>query len=237
MMKRPFVFFTQDYGQYLSNGNGTDLSGAFSRISVQNLPYEVTVFFTDKWGNVVNRRIDTLMLSCANVANMTVAAADSAGNYTAAWTVSGNTESDFILKLAAPLTTSSVRLIIPEEGNPQTVNIAKIGICGYLCDLLALTDAAFKKDSNQGQYRTISGDMVFYGDYDKLDTKLKAESLPKSQFDLLTAQVDETNRLTVLPFYDEEPGKICACYVSPEYSFELDRKTGLYSLTLELKEL
>ncbi len=239
MIKRPFIFLSADFGVNISNGQDTDLSGVLSGLSLQDLPNEQTVFFTDKWGNVVNREIDTVIFSGTNLASVTVEAADNTGEYAALWDITGNTESDFLLKLPAPVTTSSLRFTLgdAEDGNPQTVNIGKIGVYRYLLDLLALTDAQFKKDTGQGSYRTVAGQTVFYGDYNKLDTKLKAENLPKAQFEALTAQIDAHNKLTVLPFYDDAVGKIYECYVSPEYSFELDRKTGLYSLTLELKEL
>lgn len=239
MIKRPFIFLSADYGANVSNGLGTDLSGILSNLTVQDLPYEQTVFFTDKWGNVVNREIDTVMFAGTNLASVIIEASDNSGEYSPLWNLSGNTESDFLLKLPAPVTTSSLRITLGdvEDGNPQTVNIGKIGVHCYLLDLLALTDAQFKKDTDQGFYRTIAGQTVFYGNFNKLDTKLKAENLPKAQFEALTAQIDAQNKLTVLPFYDDSVGKVYECYVSPEYSFELDRKTGLYGLTLELKEL
>lgn len=239
MIKRPFVFFSADFGANISNGLGTGLPGGLSGLSVQDLPYQLTVFFTDEWGNAVNRQIDTVMFTDTNLASVMIEASNNQGEYAALWDIAENAESDFLLKLAAPVTTSSLRITLGggEDENPQPVRIGEIGIYRYLLDLLALTDAQFKKETGQGSYRTIAGQTVFYGNFNKLDAKLKVQNLPKNQFEDLTAQIDAQNKLTVLPFYGDSLGKIYKCYVSPEYSFELDRRTALYSLTLELKEL
>lgn len=237
MIKRPFIFLTQDYGKMISDGSGTDLSGQLSNINIQSFPYELTFFFTDRWGNITNRKVDTLILQDTTLVNATISAADSSGNYNTLFTVSGNSDNTFMLKAQQAVTTSSVRITINADGNPGTVTVGRLMLFGYICDLFALTDATFKKDTNQGSYRLVSGDIVYYGDYDKLTTKLKTENLPQAQFKDITDVVDESNQLTMLPFYDDEIGGIYECYADPEYSFSLDRKTGLYALDLELKQL
>lgn len=237
MIRRPFIFLTQDYGKMIANGSGADISGYLSNISVQIFPYEQTLFFTDRWGNITKRRIDTLILKNTNLANATIEVADSTGKYTALFEVSGNADSTFMVKTSKPVFTSSLRITINAAGNPGTVTIGRIMLLGYVCDLFALTDASFKKETNQGTYRLVSGEMVYYGDYHKLTTKLKIENLPETQFKDITAVVDDSNQLIMLPFYNNEIGGIYECYAHPAYSFSLNRKTGLYSLDLELEEL
>ncbi len=237
MIKRPFIFLTEDYGKMISNGSGTDLSGQLSNINIQSFPYEFTFFFTDRWGNITNRKVDTLILQDTTLVNATISAADSSGKYNTLFTVSGNTDNTFMLKAQQAVSSSSLKISIAADGNPGTVSIGQIMLFEYICDLFALTDATFKKDTNQGSYRLVSGDIVYYGDYEKLSTKLKADNLPKEQFKDITAAVVNSNQLTMLPFYDEEIGGIYECYADPEFSFSLDRKTGLYSLDLELEQL
>lgn len=230
---KPYIFLTDNFliNTQDSQGNAVDIR----TITNAKPPYEVTIFFADRYGNIVNRSVDTLILRNTNIVNMTVSA-NVGGTYTTAFAVSGNDKSTLIVKLANPVTTSSLKFTITDDTfNPQYIN-AQIGVYGFLCNLLALTDSNYKIEANEGGYRVVSGSYIHYADYKKWVGKVKMENLPKSQFDLLTAQAD-LGEMTVIPYEDLQADEIYECAVKREYSYELNRKTKLFSLELEFNEL
>ncbi|WP_428044897.1 hypothetical protein [Candidatus Avelusimicrobium fimicolum] len=237
MIKKPYIFLSQNFSRRVVDGNGNDISGQLNNIDTVALPLTLTFFLSDRWGTIKNHNLDTLILRDTNLQNISIEAADSAGNYSELFNVQGNTDSTVMFSAPAPVTTSSLRITIPAGGNPQQVKVGQIGFFNHIAELFALTDGNFKRETNQGSYRTLSGDIVFYGDYQKWEAKIKIENLPQEQFDALNAAIMTDNALTVIPFKDFDPTAIYECYVSPEFSYEVDRKTALYSATLEAKEL
>lgn len=231
---KPCIFVTDNFltNTQDSQGKAVDIR----TITKAQPPYEVTIFFADRYGNIVNRSVDTLILRNTNIVNMTVSASDGLGNYTPVFNLQGNDQETVILKNAKPVNTSSIRLTVPDDTfNPQYIN-AQIGVYGFLCNLLALTDSNYKIEANEGGYRVVSGSYIHYADYKKWVGKVKMENLPKSQFDLLTAQAD-LGEMTVIPYQDLQADEIYECAVKREYQYELNRKTELFSLELEFNEL
>lgn len=237
---KPYIFLSENYLQYTidSNNQQADL-----RDIATSTPYDTTIYFTDRYGNIVNRTIDTLILQGTNIANMTIEAAtdesesesESDDGYTPILTLVNNTDSTLILKAAQPVTTSSIRIIIPDATNPANV-VAKIGVYGFICNLFALTDSNYKIAANEGNFRTVDGSYIHWADYKKWVAKIQMENLPKDQFDALTVQADK-GEMTVIPYTDLEAQAIYSCAVKREYSYELDRKTELFKLDLEFNEL
>lgn len=230
---KPYIFLTENYLRNTQDQN----SAAIDITTISNVQpdYEQIIFFADRYGNIVNRTIDTLILTNTNIVNMTVSA-NVGGTYTTAFTVSGNDKSTLIVKLANPVTTSSLKFTIPDDTfNPQYIN-AQIGVYGFLCNLLALTDSSYKIDANAGGFRVVSGAYIHWADYKKWVAKVKMENLPQSQFDALTQQAD-LGEMTVIPYEDLQADEIYECAVNREYSYELNRKTELFSLELEFNEL
>lgn len=231
---KPYIFLTKNYLENTQDDNGNEIN--ITSITNVQPDYEQIIFFTDNYGNITNRTIDTLVLTNTNIVNMTVAAANGGGVYSTAFTVTNNDKSTIFIKLANPVTTSSLKFTIPDDThNPAHVN-AQIGVYGFLCNLLALTDSSYKIEANEGSYRVVSGAYIHWADYKKWVGKIKMENLPQSQFDLLTAQAD-TGEMTVIPYQDLVIDEIYHCGVKREYQYEVDRKTELFSLELELNEL
>ena len=273
---KPYIFLTENYLKNMQDGNAQ----AVNITSLQNItpPYDVTIYFTDRYGQVKSRSVDTLILQDTNVVNMTVEAIDSNNNATPLFDLQGNANStvyrnlpdnnnaatapewvnqmsveeestgvnlNFVLgypnqsvlvKNVSFNTTSAIKITIPETGNPASVNIGHLGIYGFICNLFALTDSNYKKDTNQGGYRTVDGSYIHWADYKKWVGKIKIENLAQGQFNELTAQAD-TGEMTVIPYQDLEFDEIYECAVATDYSYGLDRKTELFNLELELNEL
>lgn len=233
MTMKPYIFLSQNYLNFTQDATANPID---IRTISETTPYTVTVYFVDRYGNGINRNIDTLILQDTNIVNMTVEAANAGGAYSTLIDLAGNTQSTVLIKASAPVTTSSIRLTIPDDGtNPATVT-AKMGIYGFICNLCALTDSNYKIDANEGSFRVLNGDYIHWADYKKWVGKIKMENLPQAQFDLLTAQAD-LGEMTVVPYQDLEADGIYECAVSREYSWELDRKTHLFKLDLEFNEL
>lgn len=233
---KPYIFLTQNFLSQAQDSNGDILD--LRTLTNEQVPFSATIFFTDRYGNIVNRTFDTLIINDTNIVNMTVEKADGLGNYSSAFTISGNDKSSLIIQLNNPITTSSLRFTVADDTfNPQYINIGYMGVFNYLCNLFALTDGSFKNEANYGSYRLVSGALVHYADYKKWSCKLKMENLPQAQFDILANQARDVGEITVIPYKDLEAEELYECGVNREISYEVDRKTELFNLELELNEL
>ena len=181
-----------------------------------------------------NRDIDTLILRNTNIVNMSVEYSTGQA-FAPLFEVTDNDQETVILKNETPVNTSAIKITLPDTGNPATLN-AQIGVYSFLCNLLALTDSSYRIEANQGGYRVVSGAYIHWADYKKWVGKVKMENVTKEQFDLLTAQADK-GEMTVIPYEELEASAIYECGVNREYQYELNRKTELFSLELELNEL
>ena len=199
------------------------------------MPFSLTLFFTDRYGNPVNRTIDTLILQDTNINNLSISAYNGS-IYEPFFNVSDNTESTIILKAQNAVSTSSLQIDIPSADNPATIS-GLFGVYSFIYNLWALTDSTYKNEANAGGYRVVNGDYIHYFDYKKWTAKIKMENLSKEQFDLLAEQARNIGEITAIPYQDLEASAIYECAVSPEISFSLDRKTELFTLDLELNQL
>ena len=229
---KPYIFLSQNYLNFTQDATANPVD---IRTISATTPYTVTVYFVDRYGNPVNRTIDTLILQDTNIVNMTVEAANAGGAYSTLLTLADNTQSTVLLKAQTPALTSSIRVIVPDGTNQADIS-GKMGIYGFICNLCALTDSNYKIEANEGSFRVLNGDYIHWADYKKWVGKIKMENLPQAQFDLLTEQAD-LGEMTVVPYQDLEADGIYECAVSREYSWELDRKTHLFKLDLEFNEL
>ena len=229
---KPYIFLSENYLTFTQDEQSNP-------VDIRNLkdiqpPYEVTVFFVDRFGNFENRDIDTLILRNTNIVNMSVEYSTGQA-FAPLFEVADNDQETVILKNETPVNTSAIKITLPDTGNPATLN-AQIGVYSFLCNLLALTDSSYKIEANQGGYRVVSGAYIHWADYKKWVGKVKMENVTKEQFDLLTAQADK-GEMTVIPYEELEASAIYECGVNREYQYELNRKTELFSLELELNEL
>lgn len=229
MTMKPYIFLSSDYLVYTQDGNGNTVD--ITTIST-DVAYEQVIYFADMYGNIVNRTIDTLILQDTNIKNMTVKTLEDIS----VLTLSNNTSNTVVLKAPSSVTTTALKITIPNDGvNPTTV-VGKIGLYGFICNLFALTDSNYTIEANEGSYRVLSGKYIHWADYKKWVAKISIDNLEKEQFDLLTAQAD-LGEITVIPYEDIEIDEIYNCAVSREYKYELDRKTKLFKLEMELNEL
>ncbi len=152
MTMKPYIFLSQNYLNYTQDSNGDSID---VRVISTTVPYTVDVYFADRYGNAVNRTIDTMILQNTNIKNMTVEYLTGGGTYSNLLTLANNTDSTVLLKAETPALTSSIRISVPDDGtNPANIS-GTIGIYSFLCNLFALTDSSYKIAANEGGYRTV----------------------------------------------------------------------------------
>lgn len=233
MTMTPYIFLSQNYLKMAQDINGDPINALSLS---ENVPYTLTLFFADRYGQMTTRAVDTLILTDTNIINMSVEYADGGGVYQPLLSVAGNAESTILVKAASAVNTNSLRITIPNDGqNPASVT-AKMGAYGFICNLFALTDSTYEISANAGGYRLFSGEYIHYADFKKWTSKLKINNLTQEQFDAITAQAD-TGEMTLIPYQDLQASEIYECAVSREYEYTLNRKTQLFSLDLEFNEL
>ena len=158
MTMKPYIFLSQNYLNFTQDATANPVD---IRTISATTPYTVTVYFVDRYGNPVNRTIDTLILQDTNIVNMTVEAANAGGAYSTLLTLADNTQSTVLLKAQTPALTSSIRVNVTDGTNPADIS-GKMGIYGFICNLCALTDSNYKIDANEGSFRVLNGDYIHW---------------------------------------------------------------------------
>ncbi|WP_424244382.1 hypothetical protein Dip510_001652 [Elusimicrobium posterum] len=244
MIKKPYFFFSKNYLKTSSYANGddtADLQPLYDNdvntvLQTGELPYEKTIFFTDNFGNFVNRTFDTLILLNTNVKNLIVSAADTSGVYTPVLYVTENTEKNVFKNIESKITTSSIKINIAAS-NASYAEIGELKICNFLVDLCALTKSKEGKDCNAGSFSTTNGRLIHYKDFSKWTNGLEIENLSKADFDVLSSEIESEEEMIIAPYLDLDIKAIYECYVKPEIKYSVDRKTELYNLSIDTREL
>lgn len=244
MIKKPYLFFSKNYLKTSSYANGDDTADLqllydndiTTVFQTGQLPYEKTIFFTDNFGNVVNRTFDTLILLNTNVKNLIISAADTSGVYTPVLYVTENTEKNVFKNVETKITTSSIKINIA-SANGSYAEIGELKICNFLVSLCALTKSKFGKDCNAGSFRTTNGRLIHYKDFSRWTSGLEIENLSKADFDALTSEIESEEELIIAPYLDFSIKDIYECYINPEIKYSVDRKTKLFNLAMEAGEL
>lgn len=87
---KPYIFLSENYLKKAVDSNLDTIDAV--NISSNNLPYSLTLFFTDRYGNPTTRKIDTLILQDTNIDNLKVSSYNGNSPYTLyAWTYNGHT--------------------------------------------------------------------------------------------------------------------------------------------------
>lgn len=243
MIKNPYIFLSKNYLKTSCYENGDDTADLqplydndVKTLFQTELPCEKTIFFTDSFGNVVNRTFDVLILQNTNITDLTVSAADNAGVYAQIAFIAGNSEKNIFKPLEGKVTTSSVKISIT-AANSSYAEVGEFKICNLLSNLFALTKAKESRDCNAGNFRTASGRLIHYKDFSKWANSLDMENITKSDFDVLLNEIQSEGELIIVPYLDLEIQAIYECYVNPEAKYSVDRKTELFSLSIDAGEL
>ncbi len=244
MINKPYLFFSKNYLKTSAYGDGestSDLQNLYDNdvntvLQTGGLPYEKTIFFTDNFGNIVNRTFDTLIILNTNIKSLTISASDNKGVYTPVIALTDNTEKNVFKNVESKITTSSIKIAITEADAPYA-EIGELKICNFLLGLCALTNSKESKDCNAESFRTANGRLIHYKDFSKWNNGLEMDNLSKAHFDILTEEIKAEEELIIAPYLDFEIKAVYECYVNPEITYDIDRKTELYKLSVDAEEL
>lgn len=199
----------------------------------------IDIVFKNWQGEEVERTIDRLILLNHNVKSMTAYYWDgSAWQIIAGTVLTSLAAANTLVKFAINQTTSRLRIKLYST---QTANQFKaIGELKACLSVLedALWDSSFpRNDDKQGDsYRLSEGPLVTWKEWTKVSGTLTLDSVSLANTTLLMPYMKTAAFLTVV-FHDDYD--LSECYefaVSSAPRLKLDRKTELYSVSMELDE-
>jgi hypothetical protein len=199
----------------------------------------VDIVFKNWQGEEVNRAIDRLVLLNHNIKALTAYSWDgSAWAAIAGGTLSANTAANNIIEFTASVTASRLRVKLDTT---QTANQFKlIGELKACLSVLedALWDSSFPRndDKQGGSYRLSEGPLVTWKEWTKVAGTLSLNNVTPANTATLMPYMKTAAFLTVV-FHDDFD--LAECYEFSVVSaprLKLDRKTELYSVSMELDE-
>ena len=95
MIREPYIFLSQNYAKYALDEQINEVS--FKNLELSSLPRVLNFYLTDKYGNYINRSIDTLLIEDTNIVNATLEY-EREGQYYPWFTLSGNTDTTILIK-------------------------------------------------------------------------------------------------------------------------------------------
>jgi len=200
----------------------------------------VSVAFRTSGGSSITREFDTIMLLNHNIADMTARHLTSGGEQAAlaGAELSGNAEEDSIIELAAPLASSAISLDLSETISPSSAKaIGELKICRKIFTLgNALCSFARTDKTRQGYYYTSGGSLVAWREYSKAAGTFTADNLSHSDRNTLLGAVRDNDFLTFVMHRDMDAREVYEFAVIAPVTEKLDRRSGLYSLSLEVAE-
>jgi len=244
MITTPYIFLSKNYLKNSVYENGTptaDLESLFSQdikdvFFGDEMPKEIIIFFTDIYGSIINRNIDTLILQNTNIRDLQILAANNSGIYSSVFSIVDNEEKELFLQIPQKITTSSIKIII-SAANESFYSIGKLSLCGEIVKLYAKASLDFSFEAAAGNFRTAAGDLIHFTDFIKWNAGLSIDNVPKDNFDVIKSEILDEKELTIIPFKNFEIQDIYECYIAPSFKYTVDMKSELYSINLSAKQL
>ncbi|MFA5161293.1 MAG: hypothetical protein WC421_03520 [Elusimicrobiales bacterium] len=206
--------------------------------SGQGTAETISVSFRSRWGNPVTRQIDRVLLLNTNAAAISAQWQDCAGQWhnIAECALSGITAANVLAELAAPVAARGFALTISETNPPDgEKRLGELKLCKNLADFSrALTGVSFSCKDKGGSYYLCGGKLVTWRQYRKTAASLKADNLARADRDALLAALEENLLVNLCAEDGADKTLELAQSAPPQQSY--DRRTGLYSVSLELTE-
>jgi len=214
--------------QWVSSGSGSGMTET------------ITVTFFNEWGNPAARDFDRILLLGTNAAAIAAQWQD----VQQVWrdipecSLSGIAAGNVIVETAQPVTACAFRLAISETAPANMEKaLGELKLCRAVMELnRALTSVSFGATEKGGTYYLSGGGLVAWRDYSKRAAALRAENLPPEDRRALIGAFAE-NLFLSLSLADEG-GDACAVEFArsapPQETY--DRRTGLYTVSVELRE-
>ena len=228
-----------------SNSSGALCDGTESPVwsslgSTAAVTETITAVFADTWGNPVTRSVDRLLLLNTNAGAITAQWQDSGGNWNSIpqAALSGLTAGSVIIELPSPVTAAGIRINISATSDSAAEKyLGELKFCASIMSMTgALTSLSLGSTDKGGSYYLSGGQLVAWRQYRKRTATLKAENLSAADRKSLIDTLGNNLFLTFSAACDGDPAQAVEFAQAAPPSENYDRRTGLYAVSLELKE-
>lgn len=194
------------------------------------------VYFTDDFGQNVNRDISHIILQNHNLASFTVEGLTGRG-YVTLYTEIGGAETNSIVDVSGTALGGLRITISATIANKNVIRIGQMRVCNLLFDLVATTEASITPVVDEGSLRTFNGALSSWTNFEKWGIRLRIENIRKEQLDKLKAEIKNEKYITILPWLEWEPKDIYECMIARDSigSYAVNRWSGLISMTMNLE--
>jgi hypothetical protein len=165
------------------------------------------------------------------------------GSGTFSWvnisTQTGVTSANTIIKLGATYTCYQMRITctLTQDGS-WTGKIGELKICSSSAidgDELWFSDTQIQYEQKAGSFRVSDGALVYWKEWTRFAGVMTLNDVTKTERDILIAYLKAASIYTFVLYADHDASEVYeACLVNPPNQV-LDRKTGLYQISLELQ--
>jgi hypothetical protein len=214
--------------QWSSSGSGTGVTET------------ITAIFADEWGNPVSREIDRILLLGTNAAAIAAQWRDGQEVWhdVPECSLSGITGSSVIVETAQTFSAYAFRLNILEASPANSEKLlGELKLCRSIMELnRALTSVSLGRTEKGAAYYLSGGGLVAWREYSKRTASLRAENLSPDDRLALANAFSENLFLSFSLSDDGADARAVefARAAPPQETY--DRKSGLYTVSVELRE-
>ena len=213
--------------QWSSSGSGTGITET------------ITIAFRSQWGNPATRQLDRILLLNTNAAAIAAQWQDAAGQWheIPECAFSGITSSNVIVEMVSAVAARGFALSISAVNSGTEKLLGELKLCKSVADLSrALTTVSFSCTDKGGNYYLSGGQLVAWREYRKRAASLKAENLVAGDRDALMLALSDNIFVNFSADCGGDPAETAEFAQSSAPQQYYDRRTGLYSVSLELRE-
>jgi hypothetical protein len=252
-IKTPNRFFSKNFLDDFSKIAADNFSGDFSYLydngtSDKRIIYssgntiKFNINFFDAAGEDIPRDADCVIIQNTNAGMAIIKYIDINGDEKDLYTANNNTSKNFIIQIPPDIMPDhrayglTIQLLYPFD-NSGLIQLRQIRIVKFICDLKATSETQLKPATNEGSLRSFDGKLLHWINYEKWGCSIKAENVPKQQYDLIRDYLRRDGAITLIPYFDWDVDAIYEVYSSRKsignYSFS--RFSGLVSKTFEFE--
>ncbi|MCX5783364.1 MAG: hypothetical protein NTW04_02850 [Elusimicrobia bacterium] len=197
----------------------------------------ITVTFKNSCGADVLQSFDRIIIQNTNAKKISASYINDLGETVSLpeASIESNCESDLIIELSSLVSAWAFSLNLETT---QTADAQKylggLKICAFALNLGSALTEFFSQDwAKRGEYYTCGGKLVAWTEFQKKTVNFSVRNLLKEDLDSFMLALKESSSMVFL--FDASAKNAREFLVSPP-KLGLDRRTGLYSLSAELKE-
>lgn len=200
----------------------------------------IEITFKNWQGAEISRTIDQIVLLNHNIKAGGADSWDgSAWQPIASATFTGNAAANTIITLAAAVATTRLRLRLDTTitANAQkTIGELKACAAIFTGSQQWLSDLRRYDEQQAGGYRLYGGALVHWREYTKFGASLMMQDVSKADRDTIMTHYAANGWLTLVVAYDHDPAAVYEVAIDSAPQEALDRKSGLYEISMELRE-